>query len=43
MSFGYSVKVVLRKANRPDYSLPKLYRPIALLETLGKATEKSVA
>ncbi|KIJ47912.1 hypothetical protein M422DRAFT_163558, partial [Sphaerobolus stellatus SS14] len=28
--------IVLRKPNRPDYSIPKAYRPIALYNTMGK-------
>jgi len=35
--------VVLRKPGKPDYSQAKAYRPIALLDTLGKALEKAVA
>ena len=31
--------VVLKKSNKPDYLEPKAYRPIALLDTLGKALE----
>jgi len=30
---------MLRKLNKPDYTDPKVYRPIALLNTLGKALE----
>ena len=33
----------LPKPSRPDYSLPKAYRPIALLECCGKWLEKIVA
>jgi len=35
--------VVLLKPNKPDYSLPKAYRPISLLECCGKLLEKIVA
>jgi hypothetical protein len=35
--------VVLPKPKRPDYSLPKAYRPISLLECCGKLLEKIVA
>ena len=35
--------VVLPKPQRPDYSLPKAYRPISLLECCGKLLEKIVA
>ena len=31
--------VILKKPNKPDYSEPKAYRPIALLDTLGKVLE----
>jgi hypothetical protein len=31
---------IIRKANKPDYSDPNAYRPIALLCTLGKLFEK---
>lgn len=29
--------IVLRKPGKDDYSIPKVYRPIALLNTIGKA------
>ena len=35
--------VMLRKPNKPDYTSPKAYRPIALLNTLGKALEAVMA
>ena len=35
--FRHSICVVLRKPKKPDYTLPKAYRPIQLLEVLGKA------
>ncbi|EIW75359.1 hypothetical protein CONPUDRAFT_42406, partial [Coniophora puteana RWD-64-598 SS2] len=28
--------VVLRKSGKPDYSVPKAYRPIALVNTMAK-------
>jgi len=31
-----SITVILRKPGRPDYSVPKAYRPIALLNTTAK-------
>jgi len=31
--------IVLRKPGKPDYTIPKAYRPIALEETLGKVCE----
>ena len=30
---------MLRKPDKPDYTDPKAYRPISLLNTLGKALE----
>ena len=35
--------IILKKPKKPDYSEPKAYRPIALLDTLGKALETVVA
>jgi endonuclease/exonuclease/phosphatase family metal-dependent hydrolase len=35
--------VVIPKPGKPDYSAPKAYRPIALLECCGKLLEKIVA
>ena len=35
--------VVLRKPQKPRYDVPKAYRPIALLNTLGKSLEKVLA
>lgn len=35
--------VVLRKPGRPDYSTPAAYRPISLLNTLGKLLEAVMA
>jgi hypothetical protein len=34
---------VINKPDKPDYSLPKAYRPISLLECMGKLLEKVVA
>jgi hypothetical protein len=33
----------LRKPNKADYTIPKAYRPISLLSTLGKILELVVA
>lgn len=35
--------IVLKKPKKADYSEPKAYRPIALLDTLGKALETVIA
>jgi hypothetical protein len=35
--------VAIPKPDKPDYSLPKVHRPISLLETMSKLLEKAVA
>ena len=47
---GYHPKVwkqatgfILKKSNKPDYSLPKAYRVISLLNCLGKVSERIFA
>ena len=35
--------VILKKPNKPNYSEPKAYRLIALLDTLGKALETVIS
>ena len=35
--------ITLRKPGKPDYSLPKAYRPIALEDTLSKVVESLMA
>jgi hypothetical protein len=35
--------VILNKPNKPDYSILKAYRPIALMECMGKVLERIVA
>ena len=35
--------VVLKKPGKPDYSIPGAYRPISLLNTLGKVLEAVMA
>lgn len=42
-SFKKANTVVLKKPKRPDYSEPKAYRLIALLDTLGKALEAMIS
>lgn len=41
--FKESQMVVLPKPKRPDYALPKAYRPICLLNCMGKLFEKVLA
>ncbi|KAF5517530.1 putative RNA-directed DNA polymerase from transposon X-element [Colletotrichum aenigma] len=41
--FKRSITVVLRKLDRTDFSLPKSWRPVALLSCLGKLLERVVA
>lgn len=38
--FRKSICIVLHKPKKPDYTVPKAYRPIQLLEVLGKALER---
>ena len=42
-AFKRSTTVVLWKPNKGDYRLAKAYRPVALLNTLGKAMESVMA
>lgn len=41
--FQRSITVVLRKQGKSDYQLAKSYRPVALLNTLGKFLEAVIA
>ncbi|GJF00388.1 hypothetical protein PsYK624_166750 [Phanerochaete sordida] len=41
--FKQSVTVVIPKPNKPDYSKAKAYRPIVLLNCIGKLLEKMIA
>lgn len=41
--FKESITIVLRKDQKPDYSLLESYRPITLENTLAKLIEKIVA
>lgn len=43
MHFQRSITVVLRKQGKSDYQLAKSYRPVALLNTLGKFLEAIIA
>ena len=40
---GESVSVIIPKPGKPAYNIPKAFRPIVLLNTLGKLIEKMVA
>jgi len=42
-AWKHSSTIVLRKPGRPDYSLPKAYRPITLLDTMAKILSSCVA
>lgn len=41
--FRDSITISLRKPGKPDYHIPKAYRPIALLNTPGKALDSIIA
>ena len=41
--FKESISVIIPKPKKPDYTVPKAYRPIALLNTLGKLLTKIIA
>ena len=41
--FKVSTTIILRKPQKPDYTVAKAFRPIALLNTLGKLLERIVA
>lgn len=41
--FKKATTIVLKKPNKEDYTEPKAYRPIALLDTLGKVLETIMA
>ena len=41
--FKVSVSVIIPKPKKADYSVPKSYRPIALLNTMGKLLTKIIA
>src|SRR5437764_1177819 len=43
IQFRESITVALRKLNREDYTIAKAYRPIALLNTIGKTLEAVMA
>ena len=38
-----SIGIILSKSNKPDYTIPKAYRVISLLNCLGKVLEKLFA
>ena len=41
--FKKTTTIVLRKPNKPDYTKPNAYRPIALENTIGKVLESVMA
>ena len=41
--FKESVSVIIPKPDKPAYDTPKAFRPIVLLNTLGKLIEKMIA
>jgi len=41
--FWHSITVVLKKLQKLDYTLPKAYRPIVLLNTISKVLKVIVA
>ena len=41
--FKTSKTVVIPKPNKPAYNIPKVFRPVVLLNTLGKLFEKVIA
>ena len=41
--FKMSTTIVIPKPNKPSYNNPKVFRPIVLLNTLGKLVEKVIA
>src|ERR1700750_327853 len=41
--FKESVSVIIPKPGKPSYSVPKAFRPIVLLNTLGKLIEKMIS
>ena len=42
-SWKMAITVVIPKPGKPSYSVPRVYRPIQLLECMGKVLEKIVA
>jgi retron-type reverse transcriptase len=41
--FKESLSVIIPKPGKPSYSAPKVFRPIVLLNTMGKLIEKCVS
>jgi ribonuclease HI len=42
-SWKFFTTITLRKPGKPDYTIPKAYRPIALEDTMSKVTESVIA
>jgi hypothetical protein len=42
-SFRASITAVLRKPGKANYAIPKVYRPIALLNTISKVIDTVIA
>ena len=41
--FKTSLTIIISKPNKVSYDLPKLFRPIVLLNTLGKLIKKDIS
>jgi len=41
--FKESTSVIIPKPGKPNYATPKMFRPIVLLNTMGKLCEKMLA
>ena len=43
IAWRQATRAILKKPNKPDYSLPKAYRVISLLNCLGKVSKRILA